>query len=185
MLTPSQAEDDVKALLWAKWQEGLEVGYRSVNQQTCKRQVIDKRVFRIGGIYEATPTHEIGEIYLPELAWERQDVDLEIDNGKHLARVIVETVSNRLADNRTRTENSLLRERNRGLVTVQIFYSPSAYYDEDNQYLTSMVRQIFRRRKSSPDMVRFVRANIVKQPKSGTYYQTNVFAEFEYDELVN
>ena len=185
MLTPAQAEDDIRSLLWEKWQEGLELGYRSVNQETCQLEIVEPRIFRIGGIRQGTETKEAGEVYLPELAWERQDINLKIDEGKHIARVMVEPVSNRLADKRTLAENSLLRERNRGLVTVQIFYSPSAYYDEDNQYLTLMVRQIFRRRKTSPDMVRFVRANIAKQPKSEIYYQTNVYAEFEYDELVN
>ena len=185
MLTPAQAEDDIRSLLWEKWQEGLEFGYQSVNQQTCELEIVEPRIFRIGGIYEATETQPVGEIYSPELAWERQDINLKIDEGKHIARVAIEHVSNRLADKRTLAENSLLRERNRGLVTVQIFYSPSAYYDEDNQYLTLMVRQIFRRRKTSPNMVRFVRANIAKQPKSEIYYQTNVYAEFEYDELVN
>jgi len=185
MLTPAQAEDDIRSLLWEKWQEGLEFGYQSVNQQTCELEIIEPRIFRVGGIYEETQTQDAGEIYLPKLAWERQDVNLRIDEGKHIARVMIEPVSNQLADKRTLAENSLLRERNRGLVTVQIFYSPSAYYDEDNQYLAPMVRQIFRRRKTNPSMVRFVRANIAKQPKSEIYYQTNVYAEFEYDELVN
>jgi Bacteriophage related domain of unknown function len=74
------------------------------------------------------------------------------------------------------------RYRVTGIVTVQIF-SPLGEGQVDSDQISGVVKTAFRGVNTGADAIEFRRVRVVDVGRSGGWLQTNVVAEFEYDEI--
>lgn len=173
MLTTAQAREEIKTHLWVEWEDGLENGYTYLNQVSCEEVTVDPAVFKVNGS---------GEVYTPELKFENDISYDRLDQGKHLVRFSDRSTGTEDLDHRSL--ESVRRMRNRGLIIVDVYYSITAYTQEDADFIEPLLQNIFRRKQTNSAMVKFWNSRIISQAPIVNYFHTTIFADYRFDELV-
>lgn len=112
-------------------------------------------------------------IYYPDVA-----ADAPSSGVSHL-RAMVEFLDENQV---TLGEANNRRFRIRGLVTVMIM-TPYGKGQVESDAISGVVKGAFRGVNTGPDSITFRRVRVIDAGPSGAYLQTNVLAEFDYDEI--
>jgi hypothetical protein len=130
--------------------------------------------------WDANAATAIGTAYVPELRWEMTDSAEEPSNTERpWARC---TIRHSTADQRTFGEPGGRRFRQFGIVMIQLF-APwrSGRGSNLTQLLAQIVKDAYEGAATQDVTFRSVRFNEVG--RSGPWYQINVIADLEWDEL--
>lgn len=100
-------------------------------------------------------------------------------DGTSYMRAFVDFTTERLA---SLGPISNRRYRVMGLVQVQVF-TPYGEGQSSGDLISGVVKRAFRGVNTGSDAISFRNARVVDVGRDGAYVQTNVVAEFDYDEL--
>lgn len=122
--------------------------------------------------------------YIPAVNWRNVEKVDPNDNGVHFLHFTMQNVIKRqktLAGGRV--DNVGTCYTTRGFVTVEIYFSKSAYQTIDEDRLSMIVERCFVQQNSG--CIWFRNTTIVDLDPEENHYRSNVLAEYEYDSVIN
>lgn len=173
-LTYGTAKDEIKTHVYSSWVDGLANGYNQRNQSTGAVELVSPLVFKTRG-YE--------DIYVPEMRFAWLQNYLNVDTGQHFAHFRMATVDRRNNTMRGSRPECGVRYTHRGIITVGLYLSKSAFKEEDDTFLVEMMLNIFQRPKTTEDQVWFRDPHPEPQKELDSFFLNTIFVRYQFDEI--
>ena len=123
------------------------------------------------------------EAYVPKVFWRNVEKEATNDNGAHFLHFAMQNVrSNQKSFTGGRQNNVGTLHTTYGFVTVEIYFSKTAYQTIDEDRLSTIVQRCFI--QQNVEGIWFRNALIVDLPAEENHFRTNVLAEYEYDSII-
>lgn len=128
---------------------------------------------------------ETVDTYKPEIKWKNIEKADHNDNGVHWLRFASRNLLKRqksLAGGRQQAVGTSYTTK--GLITVELYFSKSAYQTQDEDVLSLITERCFVQANTSCG-VWFRNTIIVELEPEENHFRSNVLTEFEYDSVIN
>ena len=123
------------------------------------------------------------KVYVPTIYWQKVETRRQNDNGEHFLHFAMQNTSeNQKSFTGGRKSIVGTQYTTYGYVTVEVYFSKTAYQTIDEDRLTQLIKRCFIQRNIQG--LWFRNSVIVDLPSEENHYRSNVLAEYEYDSVI-
>lgn len=123
------------------------------------------------------------EIYVPVVNWRNVELKDRNDNGVHWLHFAMKNVNKKQKSfTGGRVDTVGTQHTTKGYVTIEVYFSKSAYQTKDEDRLTSVIERCLIQQNTQG--VWFRDAVIIDLEAEENHYRSNVLAEYEYDSVI-
>ena len=123
------------------------------------------------------------DVYVPVVNWRNVEKIDQNDNGVHFLHFAMQNVTKKQKSfTGGRVDHVGTQYTTNGYVTVEIYFSKTAYQTVDEDRLTTLIERCFVQQNTQS--VWFRNAVIVDLEAEENHYRSNVLAEYEYDSVI-